>query len=153
MRSPFPIAALALAICTLTACPKQTLDAKQTCEAFLDDIYARRGDHAFDKLSEGSQTELRRRHLALVEAGGGDPDASPAYLIFKTLDLERMSTPESIAEASRPDAKGVLLRVAVKSGDSADIRMVKEGDAWKVDLFASLAPASPRHDPEDAETE
>ncbi len=153
MRSPFPIAALLCALSVLSACPKQSLDAKQTCEAFLEDIHARRGERAFEMLSEGSKTELRRRHLALVEAGGGDPDASPAYLIFKTLDIERVSTPESIAEASRPDAKGVLLRVAVKSGDSADIRMVKEGEAWKVDLFASLAPVSPRHDPEDAETE
>jgi hypothetical protein len=153
VRSPLYIVATILAASALWACPKQSLDAKQTCEQFLEDIHARRGERAFDKLSEGSKTELRRRHLALVEAGGGDEDASPAYLIFKTLDIERISTPESIAEASRPDDEQVLLRVAVKSGDSADIRMVKEGEAWKVDLFASLQPVSPRHEPEDPETE
>jgi hypothetical protein len=35
----------------------------------------------------------------------------------------------------------VMLRVAVKDGRSADIRMVREADRWKVDLFSSLKPA------------
>lgn len=133
-----------------TACPERELDAKDTCARFLSAVQTRRGDVAFATLSEASQTELRRRHLALVDAGGGDPDASPAYLIFKTLDVEQMSSVQSIVEASRPDPAEVLLRVAVQSGASADIRMVREGKGWKVDLFGSL---SARGDPENPETE
>jgi hypothetical protein len=136
-------AAIPAALCAIallgTACPKRELDAKQTCTQFLNDVRNRRGAAAFEKLSEASQTELRRRHLALIDVQGGDPDASPAYLIFRTLDIEVMSTVQSIAEASRPDPAEVLLRVAVQSGKSADIRMVREGEGWKVDLFGSLS--------------
>lgn len=150
-----PVVALALLVFTLvfSACPQRQSDAKETASQFLNDIRARRGDAAFARLSEGSQTELRRRHLALVKAGGGEPDVAPAYLIFKTLDVELLSTPESIVEASRPDGAEVLLRVSVKSGESADLRMVRENDAWKVDLFRSLAPTSARDDAMDPETE
>lgn len=150
MEKATAIAVLGTLLVGLAACPKRELDAKDTCTQFLNDVRNRRGAAAFDALSEASQTELRRRHLELADAGGHDPDASPAYLIFKTLDVELMSTVQSIAEASRPDPAEVLLRVAVQSGKSADIRMIREGTGWKVDLFGSLSPGS---ETEHAETE
>ena len=44
-----------------------------------------------------------------------------------------------------PHGQEVMLRVAVKDGASADVRMVREGDRWKVDLVGSLK-AAPKLD-------
>ena len=49
---------------------------------------------------------------------------------------------EAITLASRPGDQ-VQLRVALPSGKGATIRMVKEAEAWKVDLVGSMTPLPP----------
>lgn len=107
---------------------------------FLTDLRGGRADAAWLSLSQGSQLELNARHKALVDAGAKTKDAKPAQMLFEDLGLMLVNAPESIAVAS-PHGQELMLRVSVKDGRSADIRMVREGDQWKVDLAGSLKPA------------
>jgi hypothetical protein len=51
-----------------------------------------------------------------------------------------LSPPESVAVVSPPGPEATL-RVTVKDGRSAEMRMVREGTGWKVDLLGSLKKA------------
>lgn len=111
-------------------------------EAFLADIQYGRADSAWAALTEASRTRLLERHRALAAAAGKPTDETPAKILFGDLGLVVQSAPESIVVAS-PLGNEVTLRVTVAGGKSAEIRMVREGIRWKVDLMGSLGPAPP----------
>jgi hypothetical protein len=126
----------------LGACHAERPDPEEVLRTFLSDLRNGRADAAWAALSESSQKELNTRHEELVKAGAVKTDATPAQLLFEDLGLMMVNPPESIAVAS-PHGQEVMLRVAIKDGKSADVRMVREGDRWKVDLTGSLKPAPP----------
>lgn len=136
-------ALLALAILALfgalTACKPRLGTPEDTLRAFLTEVKARRGREAWTLLSRGSQDALLSDARALAEASGGTPETDPQRLLFERTELLVLRGTEAITLASRPGDQ-VQLRVALPSGKGATIRMVKEGEAWKVDLVGSMAP-------------
>jgi hypothetical protein len=129
-----------LLLVVLAACKSARPDPEEALRTFLTDLRNGRADAAWLALSEGSQKEINARHKALVDAGAKTKGAKPAQMLFEDLGLMMVNPPESIAVAS-PHGQELMLRVSVKDGRSADIRMVREGELWKVDLTGSLKPA------------
>lgn len=126
---------------SLAGCPGKRPDPDKVLNDFLINLRAGRVEVAWAALSQSSQKELTARHERLVAAGAKSP-ATPAAMLFDDLGLVVVNEPESIAESS-PHGQDVQLRVAVKGGQSADVWMVREGDAWKVDLIRSFDKAPP----------
>lgn len=134
---------VALLVAATFGCLPQTPDPEDTLKAFLADLSAGRDTVAYNALSQATRTELERRHELLARAAGRAPSRKAGEILYRELGLMVLhSPPESIVMVSQPGAE-VVLRVGVKDGKSADIRMVREGDAWKVDLMRSLKPAPP----------
>src|SRR5207249_2841995 len=109
---------------------------------FIADVNQHRAEAVWSELSAASRAELKRESEALARASGGTPETSPAKLLFERAELVVLRAPEAISVAS-PLGTDVTRRVAVKGGESANIHMVREGNAWKVDLLASLEPLPP----------
>jgi hypothetical protein len=136
-------AVLALAILTvsgaLTACKPRLGTPEDTLRAFLTEVKARRGREAWTLLSRSSQDALLGDARALAEASGAAPETDPQRLLFERTELLVLRGTEAITLASRPGDQ-VQLRVALPSGKGATIHMVREGEAWRVDLVGSMAP-------------
>lgn len=146
-------AALAVAA---PGCNEKKQEPEDAFRRFAADVNARRADAAWAALTESSQQELERRHEAIAEASGSGSGAeagsgsgaekkqkaTPGSMLFEQLGLVVLSAPESVVIVS-PPGREVLLRVTVKDGKTADVRMVREGARWKVDLMGSLKKAVP----------
>lgn len=127
-------------------CPEPKADPEDAFRRFLSDVHAHRAEAVWGQLSEATRKALLTRHQALRAAVGRDAghEAEPpvAQILFEELGLTELNPPESIAVVS-PPGQDVTLRVAVKDGKSVQVRMVREGQPWKVDLMRALAPAPP----------
>lgn len=136
--------AVAMVVLAFAGCAKaKPYPEEEVLRAFLGDLRARRADAAWAVLSESSKHELERRHAALMRAMGKEVgETKPAKMLFEQLGVMSLAQPESIVMTSAP-GDDVRMQVSVKDGKSAEIRMVKEGGAWKVDLMGSLKPAPP----------
>ena len=91
-----------------------------------------------------ARTEQQRAAVTHLDAAGRGR-RTPArdegrQILFGDLGIVPMSPPESVVVVS-PLSNEAKLRVTVAGGKSADIRMVREGTAWKVDLMGSLEDA------------
>jgi hypothetical protein len=89
-----------------------------------------------------SQDALLGDARALAEASGAKAETDPQRILFERTELLVLRGTEAITLASRPGDQ-VKLRVALPSGKGATIRMVKEAEAWKVDLVGSMTPLPP----------
>lgn len=141
MRAAHAISVVAL-VALVGSCANKRPKPEEALEAFLADVQYGRADSAWAALTEESRTRLLERHRALAEAAGKPVDETPAKILFGDLGLVVQSPPESIVVAS-PLGNEVTLRVTVEGGRSAEIRMVREGVRWKVDLTGSLERAPP----------
>ena len=125
----------------LVACEKK-LGPEETLNRFLADLRFGRSEQVWASLSQGARTQLEQRHAERRKVAGlPEQKPDPAKILFADLGLNLLSPPESVAVAG-PISDTVRLRVTVEQGNSADIYMVQEGGAWKVDLAKSLK-ASP----------
>jgi hypothetical protein len=131
-----------LALLLTSACPAPRPDPEEALKTFLSDLRNGRSEAAWSSLSAASRRELERRHEALERAAGVKSDASAAQLLFEDLGLMVINPPESIAQAS-PQGRETTLRVSIKDGRSADVRMVLEENRWVVDLIGSMKPSPP----------
>ncbi|MCC7384780.1 MAG: hypothetical protein IT384_23220 [Deltaproteobacteria bacterium] len=136
--------ALALVVSALTfACRQGTSTPEDSLKAFLSAVRSRDAKRAFAMLSQESRAELLKDAEAVARATGDAPETDPAKLLFERGELMVLASPESISIASRP-GESVVMRVSVKDGKGASIRMVREGVEWKVDLLASLQRFEPQ---------
>jgi hypothetical protein len=126
----------------LAACKPRLGTPEDTLRAFLTEVKARRGREAWALLSRGSQDALLGDARALAEASGAKAETDPQRILFERTELLVLRGTEAITLASRPGDQ-VQLRVALPSGKGATIRMVKEAEAWKVDLVGSMTPLPP----------
>jgi hypothetical protein len=123
--------------CTSAACADRRPKPEEAFNAFLADLQYGRAEAAWAALSESSRQRLLERHKRLADARGKPAEDTPAQILFGDLGIVVMSPPESVLVGS-PLGDEAKLRVTVAGGRSADIRMVREGTAWKVDLVGSL---------------
>jgi hypothetical protein len=130
---------LGLAALGLAACNSRPATPEESLRRFIADVTARRADAAWAGLSARSKAELKKQADALAAASKDKSDTSPAVLLFERSELLVLRPPESISVAS-PLGQEVTLRVSVKGGESANVKMVREGGEWKVDLVPSLEP-------------
>ena len=153
--------ALYFVVLALTCgCRENSKTPEAALKQFISDIQNRRAQPAWNALSTASRADFERRSRA-VDKNSPTPSATAlapkaadssatsginaARILFSEFELHAMSTPESISVASRLGSE-VSLRVSPKSGPSANIRMIREGTSWKVDLLASLE-AFPNYQP------
>jgi hypothetical protein len=126
-------------------CPENKADPEEAFKKFVADVHARRSEAVWNELTASTRAELTRRHKEIRAStkrdGGAEGDVAAAIL-FDELGLMVLNQPESIAIVS-PPGQEVMLRVSVKDGRSADVKMVREDQTWKVDLLRSLSPAPP----------
>ncbi|MFO0727392.1 MAG: hypothetical protein U1E65_26685 [Myxococcota bacterium] len=135
------VAALALGLLFsgLPACKPSSSTPEDALRGFLGELKNHRASEAFQHLSSESQAALKKDAQALAEATHDPVATDPAKLLFERSEVILLRQPESISVASRP-GDAVMLRVSVENGESANVRMVREGTAWKVDLMGSLTP-------------
>ncbi len=140
MRTVSLLPVVALTCAFTAACADRRPKPEEALNAFLADLQYGRADAAWAALSESSKHRLLEAHQQLVAAGSKADDDLASEILFGDLGLVVMSPPESVVVVS-PLGNEAKLRVTVAGGKSADIRMVREGTAWKVDLVDSLHPA------------
>lgn len=143
--------ALGLAACRGPAAPTP----EETLRTFLGDLRTGRADAAWAALSDATKKTLEARHEALARATGRPVEPRPSKILYDELGVMTLSPPESIAVVSPPGPE-VTLRVTVKDGRSSDVRLLREGSGWRIDLLGSLRPVPPPKpmaaEPEDTET-
>lgn len=137
MRSSFFLVLLAVA---LGGCPRPEVQPEDALRRFLADLQYGRADAAWAALSEGSKEELLKRHRTLAQARQQPATDRPAEILYGELGIEVLASPENIVVVS-PLGPEVVLRVAVKGGRSAELRMQRSGEDWRVDLVSALHPA------------
>ena len=148
-----PVAKLAHSLCILAAllgaagCPENKVDPEDAFRKFARDVHEHRAEAVWSALTAATRADLELRHRALVRASGRDAgkesEPPPSEVLFDELGLALLNPIESVAVVSPPGGAEVMLRVSVKDGRSADIKMVREGQTWKVDLVSSLQKAPP----------
>jgi hypothetical protein len=124
----------------LAACRPAPDSPQSVLEGFLADLEYGRAQSAWKRLAPDSQAWLETRWLELrrAEAPDREPKApEPGALLFDLLDLTLLQAPESVAVVSPPGDR-VTLRVSVEGGRSAEVRLVRHDDRWKVDLVSTL---------------
>jgi hypothetical protein len=126
-----------IAVVWVAGCADRRPRPEEAFNAFLADLQYGRAETAWAALSESSRKRLLEQHERLVEASGKPADDTPSQILFGDLGIVVMSPPESVLVGS-PLGNEAKLRVSVPGGKSADIRMVREGTVWKVDLMGSL---------------
>ena len=112
---------------------------EDSLKEFLGAVRTKRAKVAWSLLSAKTQAELKRRAALVAKAQDTSPKTEPRDLLFGQLELMALRIPESISVASPIDST-VSLRVSLEKGQTATIEMIREGPAWKVDLFRSLTP-------------
>lgn len=131
---------LLLSACLLSApaCRAERPTPEQTVEQFLQNLSMGRGKQAWKTLSPATRTEIERRAAALAAVTGEPPPKDPSRLLFQEAGLVALRKPESVAVVGRQTETEATVRVSLKTGDTANVKMVREGRLWTIDLFASL---------------
>lgn len=126
--------AVVLAVASMVACDSPESRPEDVLKAFLQEVSFGRAEPAWSRLSERTRRLLVERHEARKKAAGEAPtEPRPAELLFSDLGLTVLNPAESVVVVS-PPGDVVTLRVSVEGGESAEVRMVKEDGAWRVDL-------------------
>ena len=132
---PFGLIILA---CTL-ACHQGPPKPEDNLKAFLGAVRSKRGNEAWKLLSAASQSELNKRAQRIAEITRTPVEINKSKLLFQEMEIMTIRIPESISVTS-PISSTAKLRVTLKDGQTANVLMIREGQAWKVDLMGSLSP-------------
>ena len=132
---PFGLIILA---CTI-ACNQGPPKPEDNLKAFLGAVRSKRGPEAWKLLSAASQSELTKRAKRIAEITETPVETNKSKLLFQEMEIMTIRIPESISVTS-PISSTAKLRVALKDGQTANVLMIREGQAWKVDLLGSLSP-------------
>ncbi len=122
----------------LGACAQAVESPEDVLESFLQEVSFGRLDKAAERLSRSTRDALSRRYHEMRERTGLPPkEPEPADLLSEGLDLTVLNSAESIVVVS-PLGDSVTLRATVEGGASAEVFMVREDGAWRIDLLRSL---------------
>ncbi len=125
--------------CTIVGCRNDRPTPEEALRQFLQSLRSRRAKDAWGALSSGSRTKITELAKQTAEARGEPVPKEHAAALFTELELVALREPESVSVVS-PLGNEVMLRVSVKGGQTANIRMVLEESRWKVDLMDALEP-------------
>jgi hypothetical protein len=133
-----PLAALAAAALLLPAACTRDLGPEATYRALTRAVADRDEGAAWALLSRGTQRwlETRAREAARTAPGVVAPSARQLLLGDAALTV----APPSVIEVVRNDGKVAVLRVQSFGGAPADVELVREGGAWKVEIGPPRAP-------------
>ena len=108
---------------------------------FVGHVRRGRANEAWAALSTETQRKLKADHRALAAAARRPPTDDIDEILFDELRLRALAEPDSVVVVG-PLGERVRLRITVPDGPSAEMWMVREDGAWKVDLTRSLAATS-----------
>ena len=126
-----PLAALAAAALLLpTACTRDP-GPEATYRALTRAVAERDEEAAWALLSKGPQAWLEARAREAAKAAPGVVPQSARQLLLG--DAALSAVPPTLVELVRSDAAEAVLRVRSPGGEAAEVRLVREGGAWKVE--------------------
>jgi hypothetical protein len=128
---------LVLVLLALGGCSKYKFDTPQNAYTSFHEL-VRRGElkQAFGALSQGTRDAVTARAQALKEASGGNVKSEPHELFFMN-----SAPPADVTEITLVREEGDVATVRVlSSGQTREVRLVREASGWKIDLSDSLKP-------------
>lgn len=132
-----PATLLLLALLALGGCKQQRYDTPENAYTSFHEL-VRTGEYkkAYSALSQPTQNALTARAQTVAQAAGSAVKPDPVALFFANVP-----PPPDVTGVSLLNKEGDVATVRVlSSGQSKDVRMVREPSGWKVDLSASLQP-------------
>jgi len=136
-----PLAALAAAALLLPAACTRDPGPEATYRALARAVADRDEDAAWALLSKGTQAwlEARARDAAKAAPGVVPPGARQMLLG----DAALSAVPPTVIELVRGDEREAVLRVRSPGGDAVEVRLVREGGAWRVEARPPGAGTTP----------
>ncbi|SET31412.1 DUF4878 domain-containing protein [Stigmatella erecta] len=131
---PSAMSLLLLALLALTGCGQNT--PVTAYKAFHAQVQKRDYKKAYAALSQATQEQIAGQAQAVQQASGGAVKAEPYELFFSNSAL-----PPDVTEATllREEGDKATVRVLF-SGQTREVRLVREGSEWKIDLSDSIKP-------------
>jgi len=130
---------LALSALLLAACAPRDPPPDAIYRAFVRAAVERDGEAGWALLSRASRARLEdRARSAAAGAPGVLAPAGPRLLFGDAAVAVR---PVKVIDVLRADAQEAVLRVVDAGGATAELRLVREDGAWKVDLRDPAASA------------
>ncbi len=126
-----PLAALAAAVLLLPAACTRDPGPEATYRALTRAVAERDEEAAWALLSKGTRAWLEGRAREAAEAAPGVVSPSARQLLLG--DAALSAVPPTLVELVRGDAAEAVLRVRSPGGEAAEVRLVREGGAWKLD--------------------
>jgi hypothetical protein len=138
-----PLAALAAAALLLPVACTRDLGPEATYRALTRAVADRDEGAAWALLSRSTQRWLENRAREAARAAPGVVAPGARQLLLG--DAALTVAPPSVIELVRNDGKVAVLRVRSPGGAPAEVELVREGGAWKVDIGSprSPGPAAP----------
>ncbi len=122
---------LLASVLLLSACARRDLPPDAAYRAFARAAAERDGDAAWPLLSADTRAWLEKRARAAASVAPGVVADSPQRLLFG--DAAAVRPPKEI-EVLSADGAVARLRVVDGEGRAAEVRMVREDGAWKVEV-------------------
>jgi hypothetical protein len=134
----FALPILVLALLALGGCRIRSDTPRDAYMAFHEDLRKQKLKEAYAALSQKTRDELSARTQALKEASGGTMKTEPHELLFANY------TPPGDVDVAdvtlvREEGNEATVRV-LSSGQTREVRLVREASGWKIDLSESLKP-------------
>jgi hypothetical protein len=131
MRLSLPL----LALLTLAGCNRADTPVK-AYTGFHEHVKKQEFKQAYEALSEESRKAIATRTQAVQEGSGGALKAEPPLLLFANSVV-----PADVPEVTLVSQEGDVATVrVVSSGQTREVRLVREASGWKIDLSESLKP-------------
>ncbi|MBN1207173.1 MAG: hypothetical protein JXB05_19975 [Myxococcaceae bacterium] len=135
MRS-FAMPILVLALLALGGCGRRFDTPQNAYTSFHQLLQRGEFKKAYAALSQTTQEALAARAQALKEASGGTMKSEPYELLFANY-----TPPADVTEVTLVREEGDVATVRVlSSGQTREVRLVREASGWKIDLSDSLKP-------------
>ena len=133
-----PLAALAAAALLLPAACTRDPGPEATYRALTRAVAERDEEAAWALLSKGTRAWLEDRAREAARTAPGVVPQSARQLLLG--DAALSAVPPTLVELVRSDAAEAVLRVRAPGGEAAEVRLVREGGAWKLDARPAGGP-------------
>jgi hypothetical protein len=127
---------LVLALLALGGCSRGAQPPVEVYKDFHAKVQKQQYKEAYGALSKPTQDAIEARVQKLKEVSGGTLKDEPFEVFFAN-----SVPPTDVTEVTLVSEEGDVATVRVlSSGNSREVRMVREASGWKIDLSDSLKP-------------